>query len=120
MVQGTSAGGLSTFLHADRIVGTVRAKAAGLKKVAAHPVVGFFLDHSNMAGSTGATGPNSQAWSNISSHTAANYTRWMEYVYTMQNMSFGPGGAATSTSFLTIFSRTSRLHTTSHAPCAIL
>lgn len=95
VVQGTSAGGLSTFLHADRIASTVREKAPGLKKVAAHPVVGFFLDHANMAGSTGTTGPNSQAWSNISSHTAANYTRWMEYVYTMQNLTFGPDGGLT-------------------------
>jgi len=95
VVTGASAGGLSTFLHADRITQTVRGGAPELTKVAAAPVVGFFLDAGNMAGSTGATGPNTQAWSNISSHTAANYTAWMEYAYGMQNMTFGPDGGLT-------------------------
>lgn len=95
VVQGTSAGGLSTFLHADRITGAVRAMAPALKKIAAAPVVGYFLDHSNLAGSSGATGPNTQDWSNISSHTAANYTTWMQYVVTMQNMTFGADGGLT-------------------------
>jgi hypothetical protein len=70
----------------------VRAAAPALKKVAAAPVVGFFLDHGNLAGSSGATGPNTQAWTNISGGTAANYTTWMEYVYRMQNMTFGADG----------------------------
>jgi len=95
VVQGTSAGGLSTFLHADRITGAVRAAAPALKKVAAAPIVGYFLDHGNLVNSSGATGPNTQAWSNISSHTAANYTTWMTYVYTMQNMTFGTDGGLT-------------------------
>ena len=41
-------------------------------------------------------------WSNISSGKAANYTFWMKYVYSMQNMTFGGGGglkAACETQF---------------------
>jgi len=93
VVTGASAGGLSTFLHADRVVAAVRAGGAPLVKVAAAPVVGYFLDAGNAAGSTGATGPNTQAWSNISGGAAANYTAWMEYAFAMQNMTFGPDGA---------------------------
>ena len=78
---------LANLLAAERA--QVRAAAPALKKVAAAPVVGFFLDHGNLAGSTGVSGPNTQPWSNISSHTAATYTTWMKYAYTMQNMTFG-------------------------------
>ena len=45
VLAGGSAGGLSTFLHADRVAAVLRAKAPNCKKIRAAPVVGYFLDH---------------------------------------------------------------------------
>ncbi len=51
------------------------------------------MDHDNYAHSNGyPDGPNSAVWSNVSSGKAANFTFWMKYVYSMQNMTFGVGG----------------------------
>ena len=78
VLTGGSAGGLSTFLHADRVaarVATGAPKAAG--KIRAAPFTGFFLDHGNFQ------------------HSAANYTAKMEYIYNMQNLSFGADGGLT-------------------------
>ncbi len=47
VLTGGSAGGLSTFLHADRVAARVAAEAPACKKVVAAPVVGYFLDHDN-------------------------------------------------------------------------
>ena len=41
---------------------------------------------------TGATGPNTPGWSNVSSGLAANYTSWMEYLFVMQNLTFAADG----------------------------
>ena len=73
VVTGGSAGGLSTFLHADRIAARVHAVNPTVRVTAA-PVVGFFLDHPNH------------------NHTAENYTAWMAYIYGMQNLTFGGDG----------------------------
>ena len=43
--------------------------------IRAAPFTGYFLDHANFQ------------------HTAATYTSKMEYIYRMQNLSFGPDGA---------------------------
>eukprot|EP00035_Acanthoeca_spectabilis_P032346 m.18374 g.18374 ORF g.18374 m.18374 type:complete len:573 (+) comp5309_c0_seq2:589-2307(+) len=79
VLSGGSAGGLSTFLHADRVATRMRAGAPklanGPNKIRAAPFTGFFLDHADFA------------------HDAKNYTGRMEYVYAMQNMSFGSDGA---------------------------
>ena len=94
VVTGGSAGGLSTFLHADRFAA---ALPSGCKARAA-PVVGYFLDHSNFKHtSKGPDGgkPNTPGWSAPGNAGAANYTMWMKYVYKMQNMTFGSDGGLT-------------------------
>ena len=70
VVTGGSAGGLSTFLHTDRI-----ASRAPLAKVRALPVVGYFLNHAEMSGA------------------APDYRASMDYVRVMQNITASPGGA---------------------------
>lgn len=90
-LTGGSAGGLSTFLHADRFAAALPKGA----KAHAAPVVGYFLDHGNFKHtSTGPAGgtPNTPGWSQPGSPTAANYTMWMKYVYKMQGMTFSPDG----------------------------
>ena len=47
VLTGGSAGGLSTFLHSDRVAAKVQAAAPACKKILAAPVVGYFLDHDN-------------------------------------------------------------------------
>ena len=74
VVTGVSAGGLSSFLHVDRIAARVRGVNPGVR-VRGAPVVGFFLDHANFA-----------------NNTATSYTAAMEYLYRMQNLTFGPDG----------------------------
>ena len=73
VLTGGSAGGLSTFLHADRVANVLK-HAAPAAKVRAAPVVGFFLDHDNFA------------------HTNETYTNRMKYIYHMQNLTFGADG----------------------------
>ena len=46
---GGSAGGLSTFLHADRFAAALKGGAKDIKTIRAAPVVGYFLDHDNFA-----------------------------------------------------------------------
>lgn len=71
------AGGLSTFLHADRIANRLKAEAPNIKRITAMPVVGYFLDHDNFAHTTGFPGgPNTPEWSTPG--TGANYTMWMK------------------------------------------
>lgn len=89
VLTGGSAGGLSTFLHADRVANRLKAEAPNIEKIRAAPVVGYFLDHDNFKHTDGGT-PNTPAWSHPG--TGANYTSWMNYVYFMQNMTFGPDG----------------------------
>jgi hypothetical protein len=69
---------LSTFLHTDRIAARLAAEAPHASKVHAAPFTGFFLDHSNFK------------------HSAGTYTAEMEYVYKMQNLTFGMEGALTT------------------------
>eukprot|EP01047_Picozoa_sp_COSAG01_P050274 COSAG01_NODE_5065_length_4517_cov_11.071978_5_plen_164_part_00 len=46
VLSGGSAGGLSTFLHADRVAARVKAAAPQIDTIIrAAPIVGFFLDH---------------------------------------------------------------------------
>mmetsp|Transcript_2977 Transcript_2977/g.7079 ORF Transcript_2977/g.7079 Transcript_2977/m.7079 type:complete len:419 (-) Transcript_2977:180-1436(-) len=89
VLSGGSAGGLSTFLHADRVAARVKAEAPNCSKIRAAPIVGFFLDHDNYGHTTGV--PNTPSW------THANYTSWMKYIYTMQNLTFGTDGGLTET-----------------------
>ena len=49
VLTGGSAGGLSTFLHADYVAARV-SKEAPMAFTKAMPVVGYFLDHKNFAG----------------------------------------------------------------------
>ena len=67
VVTGGSAGGLSTFLHADRVA----AHAPRLAKVRALPIVGYFLDHPEMSGGS------------------PDYRATMQYVLSMQNVTQG-------------------------------
>jgi hypothetical protein len=77
VLTGGSAGGLSTFLHADRVAARVAKGSPKAGKIRAAPFTGFFLDHSNFH------------------HTASNYTAKMEYIYKMQNLTFGADGGLT-------------------------
>ena len=89
VLTGGSAGGLSTFLHADRVGAKVEAAAPACKKIRAAPVVGYFLDHDNFAHDSASAVPNTPSWNH------ANYTKWMRYIYKMQNMTFGEDGGLT-------------------------
>jgi hypothetical protein len=94
VLTGGSAGGLSTFLHADRVASRLKAEAPKIREIRAAPVVGYFLDHDNFKHTTGFPGgPNSPQWSTPG--TGANYTNWMKYVYSMQNLTFGQDGGLT-------------------------
>jgi len=88
VVTGGSAGGLSTFLHADRVIAAAKKGGAPLEKAWAAPVVGYFLDHDNYAHSSGT--PNQPSWKQD------NYTDWMKYIYAMQNLTFGSDGGLTA------------------------
>jgi hypothetical protein len=70
VLTGGSAGGLSTFLHADRIASRLSKEAPQCKHVRAAPVVGYFLYK----------------------HDANNYTAFMKYIYHMQNLTFSADG----------------------------
>jgi|TARA_B110000208_G_scaffold5674_1_gene7296 hypothetical protein len=85
VLTGGSAGGLSTFLHMDRLR-AVMAKVAPAAVVRGAPVVGFFLDHGNFAPQTGLV-PNTKEW-----ESSANYTAKMKWIYQMQNLTFGADG----------------------------
>ena len=50
LLTGCSAGGLSTFRHADYVHATVKAAAPGLQTFKAAPISGFFLDHDTVDG----------------------------------------------------------------------
>lgn len=50
MLTGCSAGGLSTFLHADYVHDYVKGVAPALHKFKAAPISGFFLDHDTVEG----------------------------------------------------------------------
>lgn len=84
VLTGGSAGGLSTFLHVDRVAARLKKEAPKCAKVRGAPVVGYFLDHDNYGHTTGV--PDTPTW------TRANYTARMKYIYTMQNMTFGADG----------------------------
>ena len=53
LLKGESAGGLSTFLHADRLGRRLKAGSPKLGKYRANPIVGYFQDHDNFAHSDG-------------------------------------------------------------------
>lgn len=74
VVTGGSAGGLSTFLHVDRIAGQMRQRAPDCKRTTAAPVVGYFLDHSQYNASVGAVG-----------YPKMNYSEMMRIVVNDQN-----------------------------------
>lgn len=93
VLTGGSAGGLSSFLHADRVATRLKAEAPKVQKIRAAPVVGYFLDHDNFKHTDGGK-PNTPPWANPG--TGANYTFWMKYVYSMQNMTFGRDGGLMS------------------------
>ena len=80
LLSGGSAGGLSTYLHADHVKGYLAARGAPLARFKAAPVSGFFLMHQTAAG-------------------AAQYPDEMKYVYSMQNSSGGGVNAACAASF---------------------
>ena len=74
VVTGVSAGGLSSFMHMDRISRLVR-RVNPSARVRGAPVVGFFLDHANFA-----------------NNTATSYTSRMQYLFKMQNLTSGADG----------------------------
>jgi hypothetical protein len=50
LLSGCSAGGLSTYLHADYVGELLAVAAPRMTKYAAAPVSGFFLDHATVEG----------------------------------------------------------------------
>jgi hypothetical protein len=54
------------------------------------PVVGYFLDHDNFKKDSAGAKPNDPSWGH------ASYTMWMEYIYKMQNLTFGSDGGLTA------------------------
>ena len=72
VLTGGSAGGLSTFLHMDRVAARLKAEAPSCKKVTGAPVVGYFLDHGNFLNVTGT--PDTPSFRN------ATYTTKMRYL----------------------------------------
>ena len=50
LLTGCSAGGLSTYLHADFVHDSLTAVAPQLAKFKAAPISGFFLDHDTVEG----------------------------------------------------------------------
>jgi len=88
VVTGGSAGGLSTFLHSDRIGEYMREKAPSFERITAAPVVGFFLDHANYADNVVqevVVGGGGEHYSSSYPHTG-NYSSFMEVVYHDQNV----------------------------------
>jgi len=74
VLTGGSAGGLSTFLHADRVAERLAKDAPDCNHVRAAPEVGYFLDHDNFQ------------------HDEKNYTAEMKYIHNMQNLTSGADG----------------------------
>ena len=74
LLAGGSAGGLSTFLHADHVGAYLRAKGVPIKRFKAAPVSGFFLMHATASGKL-------------------LYPDEMKYVFHMQNSSGGVNAA---------------------------
>lgn len=87
VVTGGSAGGLSTFLHVDRIAARMKASAPNCRLVTAAPVVGYFLDHANYAQlhPPSPTLKNSGSSQMTYPHTG-NYSEWMKTVFSDQNV----------------------------------
>jgi len=81
VVTGGSAGGLSTYLHADRVAAQVRSamplQLARALKVTAASDVGYFADHGTWRNTSGVP--------NTPSFPQANFTTQMEYIVRMQN-----------------------------------
>ena len=70
LVAGGSAGGLATFLHADRVAELLRDRGVPIRRLKAVPVSGFFLMHDDRSG-------------------APTWPDQMKYVATMQNATGG-------------------------------
>eukprot|EP01047_Picozoa_sp_COSAG01_P048819 COSAG01_NODE_4783_length_4747_cov_3.078959_3_plen_340_part_00 len=98
VVTGGSAGGLSTFLHVDRIAQRVKAGAKDCQVVTAAPVVGFFLDHAifrqmHSPPHHAATShllelaqPGQRIVPQMGYPHSGNYSSWMQTVYADQNI----------------------------------
>jgi hypothetical protein len=102
LLSGGSAGGLSTYLHADYVGGYLKAKGAPLNTYKAAPVSGFFLMHPTATG-------------------AGGYIDEMKYVYNMQNSTGGLNdkciasySAKPSDAWRCIFANESYAHSTTH------
>ena len=70
-----SAGGLSTFLHADRLADRIKKDGRSDATVIANPVDGYFIDHSDYA------------------HDGSNFTFHMRYMHSMMNLTAASDGA---------------------------
>ena len=73
VLTGGSAGGLSTFLHADRVAARVEAEAPKCAKIRAAPVVGYFLDHDNFAHDSASAVANTPSW-NHANYVSAKHS----------------------------------------------
>ena len=95
VVTGGSAGGLSTFLHLDRVAARMEQGAPACTRTTGAPVVGFFLDHANYhqggpasAAPALASPPSDTLKSPLRyPRDGSNYSSWMQTVVTDQNVS---------------------------------
>jgi len=78
VLTGHSAGGLSTFLHVDRVADRLAKEAPDCKHVRAAPTGGYFLDHANFK---------------YDEHAFMGYVK---YMYHMHNLTFGADGGLTA------------------------
>ena len=74
-IGGASAGGLSTFLHADRLADRIKKEGRSDCTVIANPIDGYFLDHSDFK------------------HDGLNFTYHMRYMHSMMNLTASSDGA---------------------------
>lgn len=78
VLAGGSSGGLSTFLHVDRVAERLVKEAPNCSHVRAAPSCGYFLDHDN--------------FQHDENNVMNNYPAMIKYIYNMQNMTSGVDG----------------------------
>jgi hypothetical protein len=93
VLTGSSAGGLSTFLHLDRVAGRMRQEASSCKTTGA-PVVGYFLDAPPFdPKESGVTDPDeataTMKATQVNYPATGNYSSWMKTVCEQQNITVG-------------------------------
>jgi hypothetical protein len=91
VVTGTSAGGLATFLHADRIAN----KMGRAVRTTAAPTVGYFLDHKHdPIPPPPSDAPPDTRTADVAYPRGTDYPDWIKYIYNMQAVEAAGGVSA--------------------------